>query len=135
MKPNQHTAEQIITILDQALTGKQTVASICRDYGIAENTFYRWRKTSSGMAVSDVQRLKELEKENSRLKRLLAERMLENDLLKQVLQKKGCLWPSNARRFCSWLQVACRCAERAPWLRSIGRRSSISRTLPMIRPC
>ena len=57
MKPNQHTAEQIITILDQALTGKQTVASICRDYGIAENTFYRWRKTYSGMAVNDAQRL------------------------------------------------------------------------------
>jgi len=89
MKPNQHTAEQIIKILDQALTGEQTVAAICRDYGIAENTFYRWRKTYSGMAVNDVQRLKELEKENSRLKRLLAERMLENDLLKEVLQKKG----------------------------------------------
>ena len=89
MKSNQHTAEQIITILDQALTGKQTVASICRDYGIAENTFYRWRKIYSGMTVSDVQRLKELEKENSRLKRLLAERMLENDLLKELLQKKG----------------------------------------------
>ena len=89
MKSNQHTAEQIITILDQALTGKQTVASICRDYGIAENTFYRWRKTYAGMAVSEVQRLKELEQENGRLKRLLAERMLENDLLKEVLKKKS----------------------------------------------
>ena len=109
MKLNHHTAEQIITILDQALTGKQTVASICRDYGIAENTFYRWRKTYSGMAVNDVQRLKELEKENSRLKCLLAERMLENDLLKEVLQKRadsgratrdgsvlGCRWPVGA---------------------------------------
>ena len=89
MKPNQHTAEQIIAILDQALTGKQTVASICRDYGIAENTFYRWRKAYGGMAVSEVQRLKELEKENGRLKRLLAERLLELDLLKELLQKKG----------------------------------------------
>src|SRR5215210_2138581 len=89
MKPNQHTAEQISKILDQALTGAQTVAAVCRDYGIAENTFYRWRKTSSGMAVNDVQRLKELEKEHSWLKRLLAERMLENDLLKELLQKKG----------------------------------------------
>ena len=56
MKPNHHSAEQIIKILDQALTGKQTVASLCRDYGIAENTFYRWRKTYSGMAGNDVQR-------------------------------------------------------------------------------
>ncbi len=60
MKPNQHTAEQIIKILDQALTEKQTVAALCRDYGIAENTSCRWRKTHSGMAVTDVQRLKEL---------------------------------------------------------------------------
>lgn len=89
MKPNHHTAEQIITILDQAMTGAQTVAAVCRDHGIAENTLYRWRKTYRGMAVNDVQRLKELEKENSRLKRLLAERMLEHDLLKEVLQKKG----------------------------------------------
>jgi putative transposase len=89
MKPNHHTAEQIITILDQALTGNQTVAALGRDYGIAENTFYRWRKTYGGMAVNEVQRLKDLEKENSRLKRLLAERMLENDLLKELLEKKG----------------------------------------------
>ena len=89
MKPNQHTAEQIITILDQAMTGEPTVAAVGRDHGIAENTFYRWRKTYRGMAVNEIQHLKELEKENSRLKRLLAERMLENDLLKEVLQKKG----------------------------------------------
>ena len=72
MKLNQHTAEQIIKILDQALTGEQTVAAVCREHGIAENTLYRWRKTYRGMAVNDVQRLKELEKENRRLKRLLA---------------------------------------------------------------
>lgn len=89
MKPNHHTAEQIIKILDQALTGEQTVAAICREHAIAENTLYRWRKTYGGMAVNNVQRLKDLEKENSRLKRLLAERMRENDLLKEVLQKKG----------------------------------------------
>jgi putative transposase len=89
MKPNQHTPEQIIKILDQAAKGEQTVAAVCREHGIAENTFYRWRKVYGGMAVNEVQRLKELEKENSRLKRLLAERMLENDLLKELLEKKG----------------------------------------------
>jgi transposase-like protein len=57
--------------------------------GIAENTFYRWRKTYGGMSVSEAQRLKELEKENTRLKRLLAERMLEVDALKQLLRKKA----------------------------------------------
>ena len=89
MKPNQHTPEQIIKILDQAAKGGQTVAAVCREHGIAENTFYRWRKVYGGMSVNEVQRLKELEKENGRLKRLLAERMLENDLLKELLEKKG----------------------------------------------
>jgi putative transposase len=89
MKTSQHTAEQIIKILEQAEKGEQTIAAVCREHGIAENTFYRWRKTYGGMSVSEVQRLKELEKENGRLKRLLAERMLEIDLLKELLSKKG----------------------------------------------
>jgi putative transposase len=89
MKSNQHTPEQIIKILDQAATGEQTIAAVCRDHGIAEQTFYRWRKTYAGMSVNEVQRLKELEQENGRLKRLLAERMLENDLLKVLLKKKS----------------------------------------------
>ncbi len=89
MKTNQHTAEQIIKILDQAATGEQSVAAVCREHGIAETTFYRWRTAYGGMSVPEAQRLKELEKENARLKRLLAERLLELDLLKELLQKKG----------------------------------------------
>ena len=89
MTPNHHTAEQIIKLLDQAMTGQQTVAAVCRDHGRAEHTFDRWRKTYRGMAVNDVQRLKEREHENRRLKRLLAERMRENDLLKELPQTKG----------------------------------------------
>ena len=89
MKPNQHTAEQIIKILDQAATSEQSVAAVCREHGIAETTFYRWRKAYGGMTVNEAQRLKELERENARLKRLLAERVLEIDLLRQWLGKKG----------------------------------------------
>ena len=89
MKSGQYTAEQIIKILDQAHKGEKTVAAICREHGIAEATFYRWRSTYGGMSIPEVHGLKELEKENARLKRLLAERMLENDLLKELLQKKG----------------------------------------------
>ncbi len=89
MKSGQYTAEQIIKILDQAQKGEKTVTAICREYGIAEATFYRWRSAYGGMAIPEVQRLKELEKENSRLKRLLAERLLEIDLLKELLEKKG----------------------------------------------
>jgi putative transposase len=88
MKPNQHTAEQIIKILEQAEKGEQTVAAVCREHGIAENTFYRWRKAYGGMSVNEAQRLKALEKENARLKRLLAERLLEVDALKELLTKK-----------------------------------------------
>ena len=89
MKANQHTAEQIIRILAQAEQGTQTVGEVCREHGIAETTFYRWRNAYGGMPVSEVQRIKELEKENARLKRLLAERMLEIDALKELLGKKA----------------------------------------------
>lgn len=89
MKTSTHTPEQIIKIIEQAEKGEQSIAAICREHSIAENTFYRWRKAYGGMSVNEAQRLKELEKENGRLKRLLAERVLENDLLKEFLQKKG----------------------------------------------
>ncbi len=89
MKINQHPAEQIIKILDQAATGQQSVAAVCREHGIAETTFYRWRKAYGRMSVNEAQRLKELEQENGRLKRILAERLLEIDLLKDLLEKKG----------------------------------------------
>ncbi len=89
MKANQHSTEQIIRILDQAAKGEQTVAAICREHGIAETTFYRWRTAYGGMSVPEAQRLKELEQENARRKRLLAERLLELDLLKELLQTKG----------------------------------------------
>ena len=88
MKAHHYSAEQIIKILEQVERSEQTVGAVCREHGIAEATFYRWRKTYSGMSVSEVQRLKDLERENSRLKRLLAERMLEVDALKEILAKK-----------------------------------------------
>jgi len=69
MKTTTHTPEQIIKIIEQAEKGEQSIAAICGEHGIAENTFYRWRKAYGGMSVNEVQRLKELEKENGRLKR------------------------------------------------------------------
>jgi len=89
MKANHYTSEQIIKILEQAERGEQTVSAVCREHGVAEATFYRWRKMYGGMNLAEAQRLKELEKENGRLKRLLAERMLEVDALKEVLAKKS----------------------------------------------
>ena len=62
MKPSQHTTEQIIKILEQADKGEQTVGALCREHGISEATFYRWRRAYGGMSLSEAQRLKELEK-------------------------------------------------------------------------
>ncbi len=89
MKASQFSPEQIIQILQQAERGDQSIGAICRAHGIAETTFYRWRKQFGGMSVVEAQRLRELEKENARLKRLLAERDLEVDALKELLAKKS----------------------------------------------
>ena len=88
MKQNEFSQEQIIRILQQAEQGQKSISQICRDAGIAETTFYRWRKQFGGMTVAEAQRLKELEKENARLKKLLAERDLEIDALKAFLAKR-----------------------------------------------
>lgn len=89
MKTSHHTAEQIIKILEQGERGDKTIGAVCREHGITETTFYRWRKAYGGMSLNEAQRLKELEKENARLKRLLAERLLEVDALKELIAKKA----------------------------------------------
>ena len=88
MKQGQFSPEQIIAILHQAEKGEQSIQALCREHNITETSFYRWRRIYGGMNVSEAQRLKELEKENTRLKRLLAERDLEIDALKEYLAKK-----------------------------------------------
>ena len=89
MKRKQFTPEQIVAILREAETSTQTVAELCRQHGIHEVTFYRWRRRYQGMTVSDAKELKRLVDENARLKKLLAERDLEVDALKAVLAKKA----------------------------------------------
>ena len=87
MKAGQYSNEQIVAILQEAARGEKPITELCRDKGISENTFYEWRKKFGGMQTRDVQRLRELEKENARLKRLLAERDLELDVVKEALSK------------------------------------------------
>lgn len=87
MKGKRFSEGQIVGILAEADKGEKTVAEICRLNGVSEQSYYRWRKKYGGMDTADVRRLKELEKENSRLKRLLAERDLEIDAMKTVLSK------------------------------------------------
>jgi putative transposase len=75
--------------LQQAERGEQSIGMLCRAHSMTETTFYCWHKKFDGMTVSDAQRLRELEKENARLKRLLAERDLEVDALRALLAKKS----------------------------------------------
>jgi putative transposase len=88
VKQNRFSEEQIIKILRQAERGEQTISSLCRSHSVAETTFYKWRQKYGGMQVADVRRLRQLESENQRLKRLLAERDLELDAMREVLEKK-----------------------------------------------
>ena len=88
MKQGQFSQEEIVSILQLAERGETTVRDLCREKGITETTFYRWRRAYGGMTVPETQRLKELEKENARLKRLLAERDLAIDALQEYLAKK-----------------------------------------------
>lgn len=87
MKSSRFTAEQIIVILKEAEEGKRPITEICRSHNVSEATFYAWRKKYSGMEVREAKRLKELEKENAELKKLLAETLLAKQALENVLKK------------------------------------------------
>lgn len=87
MKQKRFSDEQIVSILAQAERGEKTIIEVCREHGVSEVSFYRWRQKFGSVGVKEVQRLKELEKENARLKKLLAERDLEIDACKEVLAK------------------------------------------------
>ncbi len=87
MKRSRFTEEQIIGILQEQEAGQRT-ADVCRRHGISEATFYKYKSKYGGMQVSDAKRLRALEAENAQLKKLLAESMLDNAVLKDVNSKK-----------------------------------------------
>ena len=87
MKRIRFTEEQIIGILKEHELGAKT-ADLCRKHGISEATFYNWKSKFGGMDVSEAKKLKGLEEENAKLKRLLADAMLDNAALKDLLSKK-----------------------------------------------
>ena len=86
MKKSRFSEQQIIGILKEHAAG-MTAAELCRKHGRSDATFYKWRSKYGGMTVSDAKRLKAMEEENSQLKRMLAEQMLDNATLKEMLAK------------------------------------------------
>lgn len=87
MKKTRYTEEQIAFALKQAETGTR-VEEVCRKMGISEATFYNWKKKFGGMGVTELRRLRQLEDENQRLKRLVADLSLDKEMLQEVIKKK-----------------------------------------------
>jgi len=87
MKKSRFTETQIVAILNEADAGIQ-VKEICRKHGISDATYYNWKSKYGGMSASDLKRMKEMEIENSNLKRMYADMALENRALRDLIEKK-----------------------------------------------
>jgi len=87
MKKSRYSDSQIMNILQQAEAGTP-VASLCREHGMSSASFYKWRSKYGGMDASMISRMKELEVENARLKKIYAEVQLQNDIIKEAMAKK-----------------------------------------------
>ncbi|KJO47287.1 transposase [Klebsiella aerogenes] len=87
MKKTRYTEEQIAFALKQAETGTR-VREVCRKMGISEATFYNWKKKFAGLGVTELRRLRQLEDENQRLKKLMADLSLDKEMLQEVLKQK-----------------------------------------------
>jgi putative transposase len=88
MKKKRYTAEQIVRILQEAEKSETTIGDLCQRYEVSEATYYRWRRVYGDMKVPEIRRLRDLEQENGRLKRIVADRDLEIEAMKEVLSKK-----------------------------------------------
>ncbi|WES30017.1 IS3 family transposase [Varunaivibrio sulfuroxidans] len=123
MKRSRFTEEQIIGILREQESGQKTV-DVCRRHGVSEATFYKWKSKFGGMEISDAKRLKALEAENNRLKKLLAETMLDNAMLKDINSKK-LVTPAARREAVAYLRRQYEVSERRACHATGTDRSSV----------
>ncbi len=87
MKTSKYSEEQVIRILQQADKPDMTVEKVCREHGISEATYYKWKKQYRGMAVNQVKEYRKLVQENAKLKQMLADTLLEKEAIEAVLKK------------------------------------------------
>ena len=87
MRKSRFTESQIVKVLKE-VEGGRTVAEVCREYEISTATYHNWKAKYGGMEVSDIRRLKDLENENQRLKRMFADLSLKHEALKDIIEKK-----------------------------------------------
>jgi putative transposase len=134
MKPSRFTEEQIIGILREQEAGSKT-ADVCRKHGISSATFYKWKAKYGGLEVSDAKRLKALEDENAKLKKLLAEAMLDNAMLKDVAAKKWRRPPPGVRPSLTFrLRMRSASGGRVRHLAPIAPRCAIGAVGRTMRP-
>lgn len=132
MRKSRFTEDQISAILAEQERGMST-AEVCRRPGVSSATFYKWKARYGGLDVSDARRLKTLESENARLRKLLAEAMLDNAVLKDLLGKPRRRRTSGGMlRFGRWPVTASLSAVPAAWPASIRRRC-VASACPTIR--
>jgi putative transposase len=120
-----HSEEQMLAALRQA-EGGTTVAEICRDVGISEQTFYVWKRKYAGLGLSELRELRQLREENTKLKRLVADRSLDRHMLQEIVRKKlyglgtGGRWPAGRTR-----PIRSVSAGSRGWCRGHARRCGI----------
>jgi len=88
MRKSKFTEEQVVALLREAEKAEKSIEALCRDRGITAQTFYRWRRKYGGVDTKDLKRMRELERENARLKRIVGEMALDNAALKELTAKK-----------------------------------------------
>lgn len=131
MPAKSFTEEQVVQIVREAETGTTALSKLCRSHGVSETTVYKWRKKYSGVDVTAVTRLRELEQENTRLKRLLAERDLEVEVgcllgERGAQPKEPCLLGTTAHKMPNCTSTTATRRGRSHWCRELAKKMTWS---------